>query len=96
MKASEEVIEAYFQNVLDGRITVHGGFLQTDCPFHIDNDESFVVDLRNGNYECRCGRGTIQQFVMRRAGEDETPWGWTEADRRIITIANKALAKSDA
>jgi hypothetical protein len=98
LKASTEVIAAYFQSVLDGRATIEKPFqLRADCPFHIDNDESFVVDLQNGDYRCRCSRrGSIQQFEMRRAGEDETPWGWTDADRRIITIANKALGKSHA
>jgi hypothetical protein len=92
--ATTEVIAAYFQTVLNGRINRNGGFLYTDCPFHIDNDQSFRVNLRNGDYRCRCGDGSMQQFEMRRAGEDETPWGWMEADGRIMTIANKALAKS--
>lgn len=98
LKASTELIAAYFQSVLDGRVTMDHFWLQAECPFHIDNDESFVVDLQNGDYRCRCSSrwGSIQQFEMRRAGEAETPRGWTTADERILAIANKALAKSHA
>ena len=96
LKVTTEVITAYLQSVLDGRGTIEGYQLRADCPFHIDNDESFIVDLRTGNYRCRCSHGSIVQFEMLRVGEDGTPGGWAEAAGRIITIANEALAKSDA
>jgi hypothetical protein len=97
MNARPEVIEAYFQSVLDSPLKMDGGFLRADCPHHMDN-ESLVINPQNGDYRCRrCDRsGSMQQFEMQRLNEDDTPFGWTEADGRIITIANKALAKSHA
>jgi hypothetical protein len=96
MTIRPEVIAAYFQSVLDSPLKMDGGFLQADCPHHMDN-ESLVINPQNGDFSCRCGRSaSMQQFEMQRLNEDDTPFGWTEADGRIISIAKKALAKSHA
>ena len=96
MTIQPEIIAAYFQSVLNSPLKMDGRVLRTECHFHSDNGESLVINPQNGDYRCRCGHGSIQQFEMRRAEEDETPWGWTQADGRIIRIAEKALAKSHA
>jgi hypothetical protein len=91
-----EVIAAYYQSVLPGSVDLDEGFLRASCPFHFDNDGTFLVDLRNGDYRCRCGHGSMQQFEMRRVGAVETPYGWTAANEDIVAIVNKALRGLDA